>query len=94
VPWQRELAEEHPEQLLRGLIHSDGCRVVNRITASGKTYTYPRYEFTNASDDIRGLFTAACDQLGIGLRRMNERNISVARRASVALLDEFVGPKS
>jgi hypothetical protein len=60
----------------------------------GKVYEYPRYNFTNASDDIRTLFTSACDGLGIQWRRMNERNISVARRESVALLDEFVGPKN
>jgi hypothetical protein len=92
--WQREIVAEHPNQLLRGLIHSDGCRVVNRVRVKGKAYEYPRYQFTNASEDIRALFTAACDQLGIEWRRMNERNISVARRDSVARLDEFVGPKN
>jgi hypothetical protein len=45
------------------------------------------------SADIRGLFCDACDRLGIAWRRMNARNISVARRAAVARLDEFVGPK-
>jgi hypothetical protein len=32
--------------------------------------------------------------LGIEWRAMNRWNISVARRASVAQLDEFVGPKA
>jgi hypothetical protein len=58
-----------------------------------KLYTYPRYNFSNASADIRKLFCDACDLLGIEWRVMNARNISVARRASVARLDEFVGPK-
>ena len=29
--WQLELTHAHPGSLLRGLIHSDGCRVVNRF---------------------------------------------------------------
>jgi hypothetical protein len=73
---------------------SDGCRFINRICAKRKTYEYPLYNFTNASGDIRNLFTGTCDQLGIRWRRMNERNISVARRKSVARLDEFIGPKN
>jgi hypothetical protein len=92
--WQQEIVTEQPGRFLRGLIHSDGSRFTNRVRVKGKTYEYPRYNFTNASDDIRGLFSAACDQLGIAWRRMNERNISVARRDAVARLDEFVGPKN
>lgn len=68
---------------------------MNRVRGqSGLRYVYPRYIFTNASDDIRWLFCDACDALGIDWRRMNARNISIARRASVELLDQFVGPKS
>jgi Homeodomain-like domain len=91
--WQHELVREQPEQLIRGLIHSDGCRFDNRVRVAGKTYIYPRYNFTSASDDIRDLFTSACDRLGIKWRRMNARNISIARRESVGQLDSFVGPK-
>jgi hypothetical protein len=94
VDWQQRIVERQPEQFLRGLIHSDGCRFINRVRIKGKTYEYPRYNFTSASDDIRGLFTSTCDLLGIEWRRMNARNISVARRASVARMDEFIGPKS
>jgi hypothetical protein len=36
----------------------------------------------------------ACDRIGVEWRQMNRWNISVARRASVALLDRFIGPKS
>ena len=43
---------------------------------------------------IRALFCWACDLLGIEWRVMNEWNISVARRESVATLDEFIGPKA
>jgi hypothetical protein len=92
--WQRELVELEPGRFLRGLIHSDGSRTMNRVRSpAGKQYVYPRYEFCNVSDDIRGLFTWTCDLVGVEWKRMNHKTISVARRASVALLDEFVGPK-
>ena len=52
-----------------------------------------RYQFTNASPDIRAIFCDACDALGIEWRRMKEGDISVARRGSVAKLDAFIGPK-
>ena len=32
APWQRAIVDERPEPFLRGLIHSDGCRCVNRFT--------------------------------------------------------------
>ncbi|HEV8373977.1 MAG TPA: helix-turn-helix domain-containing protein [Actinomycetota bacterium] len=35
----------------------------------------------------------ACDALGIEWRPHNRWSLSVARRGSVALLDQFVGPK-
>lgn len=93
APWQQELVHRDPRPLLRGLIHSDGCRVLNR--ASGTDYPpYPRYHFTNASADIREIFTRTCDAIGVEWRYNDPRNISVARRASVAILDSFIGPKT
>jgi hypothetical protein len=91
--WQMELVRAQPEQFLRDLIHSDGCRFTNRVRTGGKAYVYPRYNFTNASEDIRGLFTSTCDLLGIEWTQMNARDISIAKRSSVDRLDEFVGPK-
>jgi hypothetical protein len=93
VAWQRKIVECHPGRLLRGLIHSDGCLSVNTIRHPKKTYVYPRYLFSNRSDDIRRIFCDACDQLGIEWRVMNRWNISVARHESIALLGEFVGQK-
>lgn len=95
--WQSTLVRSHPRELLRGLIHSDGSRAINRVhrrTNHGvKKYRYIRYFFTNASPDIRSMFTETCALAGVDCRRMTERDISVARRASVALLEEFIGPK-
>ena len=93
APWQQAIVDEHPGALARGLIHSDGWRGMNRVTAKGKVYSYPRYQFCNRSDDIKRIFCEACDALGVEWRRMNAFNISVAKRASVARLDEFIGPK-
>ena len=80
-----------------GLIHSDGCRAMNRVrraTLGGvKESEYPRYFFSNASSDIRAIFAWTCELLGVDWRRTTERNISVARRESVAILDSFIGPK-
>ena len=66
---------------------------MNLIRGRDKVYSYPRYFFTNTSADIRALFCDACDRLGIQWRRTNATNISVARRESVARMDEFIGPK-
>jgi hypothetical protein len=96
--WQREVVDRHPEQFLRGLIHSDGCRVINRFKTrlpSGRVaeYEYPRYFFSNLSADIRDLFCEYCKRLGVRWTQSNHRNISVSHRRSVAILDAFVGPK-
>lgn len=90
--WQREIVEKHPDEFVRGLIHSDGCRTTNRFRTklpSGRVaeYAYPRYFFSNLSGDIRGLFCAACDALGVRWTISNPRNVSVAHRVSVAKLD-------
>jgi hypothetical protein len=52
APWQQDLVDAHPWQLLRGLIHSDGCRAMNTVRRGDKTYRYPRYFFSNESTDI------------------------------------------
>jgi hypothetical protein len=91
--WQRRITHRVPEALLRGLIHSDGTRHLNRIVHPKKTYEYPRYQFSNRSDDIHAIFCEHLDLLDIPWRRMNRWTIAVSRRAAVARLDEFVGPK-
>ncbi len=96
-PWQDEVVRAHDAEFVRGLIHSDGCRALNRVRRRLKDgdrwYEYPRYFFSNASDDIRRLFTDALDRLDIDWRQSNTRIISIARKDAVARLDQFVGPK-
>jgi hypothetical protein len=92
--WQLALVEAHNALFLKGLIESDGCRDSNRVKVAGTYREYPRYTFSNASSDIRGIFTDTCDRLGVHWTRMSERIIAIARRADVAFLDTFIGPKS
>lgn len=89
-PWQEVLVKEATEQFIRGLIDSDGCRVV----ANDRGVRSARYHFSNRSDDIRALFCAALDELGIPWTRPRWFEVAVYRKAAVARLDEFVGPKA
>jgi hypothetical protein len=93
--WQRDVTLRHPEALLRGLIHSDGSRSLNTVRArvTGVVYRYPRYSFSNRSEDIKAIFCEHLDLIGIEWRRMGSWNISIARKDAVAALDRFVGPK-
>jgi hypothetical protein len=88
--WQEVLVKTATEQFIRGLIDSDGCRVV----ANDRGVRSVRYHFSNRSDDIRGLFCAALDELGIPWTRPRWFEVAVYRKAAVARLDEFVGPKA
>jgi hypothetical protein len=87
--WQRTLVAKHPEQLLRGLIHSDGCRFVN----TGRKWRHPRYSFSNRSEDILRIFRETCDLVGVRWTTA-PHTVYVSRVRDVALLDEFIGPKA
>lgn len=99
--WQQRIVDANPWAFIRGLIHSDGCRIINWTTrpvgGERKRYEYPRYFFSNKSDDIRKLFSDTLTAVGVQwttlARGSDPFNISVARRASVALMDAHVGPK-
>ena len=96
-PWQRTIVTRNPGHFARGLFHSDGYRGINRVLAhladGDRWYEYPRYLFTNESSDILRLCGETLDRLGVAWRFSRRNVISVARRAAVARLDEFVGPK-
>lgn len=94
VPWQQEIVDAHPWPLIRGLIHSDGCRAINRVTVHGVRYAYPRYFFVNESRDILGIMAETLDRVGVAYRYNRPNSISIARREAVAAMDAHVGPKS
>lgn len=95
--WQQRLAERWPKALIRGLIQSDGCRFIN--TGRGN-WRHPRYLFSNVSSDIASIFCTACDCLDLHWTaafpsdETKAISIYVSRKADVARMDEFVGPKA
>jgi hypothetical protein len=91
--WQRAVTTAEPHALVRGLIHSDGCRFIAAQRVGGKTYRYSRYSFSNRSDDIKAIFCEHLNLLGIGWTQPNAFQIAIDRRPEVAKLDAFVGPK-
>jgi len=88
--WQRKHVARWPALLLRGLIHSDGCRFQN----TGRNWSHPRYSFANNSEGIKRIFCDACDLLGLHWTVSGPKTIYVSRVADVAVLDRFVGPKA
>jgi hypothetical protein len=95
--WQQDIVRAYPADFLRGLFHSDGCRVANWVTrivaGERKRYDYPRWQFVNHSDDIRRFCTDALDVLEIRWRQSSWHTISVSTRAGVTRLDELIGRK-
>ena len=95
--WQQTIVDRYPGDFVRGLIHSDGCRGMNRVRRTWadkeRWYEYPRYTFSNKSLDILELCGAALDRIEVDWRYARPDVISVAKRDAVARLDEFVGPK-
>lgn len=82
-PWQQDLVRGAPHLLLRGFIHSDGCRFVS----TGRDgWRAPRYAFANLSADIRAIFMDACVQLGVRSTTSGS-TVYVSRKDDVELLD-------
>lgn len=91
--WQQRIVAAHHRPFLRGLIHSDGTRIVATERKGSYTRRAPRYAFSNLSEDIKGLFCESCNAIGVHWTRPSDRQIAIYRGASVAILDEFIGPK-
>lgn len=87
--WQEVLVQSWPEHFVRGLIHSDGCRVI----AVDRKRLSTRYHFSNRSKDIKNLFCDALDRLSISWTRPSSHVVAIYRKDAVARLDEFIGPK-
>jgi hypothetical protein len=87
--WQEQLIQRDRETFIRGLIHSDGCRVI----ASDRGVKSVRYHFSNRSEDIKALLCESLDAFGIPWTRPSDRQIAIYRKDAVGRLDQFVGPK-
>jgi len=92
--WQQQLVAIDPWAFIRGLVHSDGCRALNRVRVKGREYHYPRYFFANESTDILEIAGWALDLVGVEWRFNRRNSISVARRTAVRRMDEHIGPKT
>jgi hypothetical protein len=92
--WQVRIVRSHVRPFIRGLIHSDGCRIIATERQGHRIRKAPRYIFSNASTEILELFAAACELVEVRFTRPCPREIAIYRKDSVARLDEFVGPKS
>ncbi len=96
--WQQRIVETYPLEFFRGLYHSDGSRFSNIV--NGKDY--PRYQFTNLSEDIRRLFCETSDRLGLhwtmkqrrSLPRDYAMDVFISKGKDVEFLDSVIGPKS
>ena len=53
----------------------------------------PALRLLSGVDGYPGDFLLACDQLGVHWTKSGERTIYVFRKADVAKLDTFIGPK-
>ncbi len=81
--WQCYVGTRHTGRLVRGLFHSDGWRGQNVVAhRDGRRYRYPRYEFTNKSDDIMRICQDAFTRLDIAWRMSGRYRLSVARRGA------------
>jgi hypothetical protein len=86
--------------MMRTCVRASGRPTTRALPPSSYAYLlglylgrYSRYSFSNRSDDIRGIFCEHLDLLGIGWTQPNAFQIAIDRRAEVAKLDAFVGPK-
>lgn len=91
--WQQRIVGEQTERFLRGLIHSDGTRIVATERKGAYVRRAPRYAFRNRSEDILELFRRGCESAGVHCTRASPTQIAIYSKAAVARLDEFVGPK-
>jgi hypothetical protein len=89
-PWQAEIVARNHHLFVRGLIHSDGCRII----ANDRGRLTPRYHFSNRSEHIKALFCESLDAMGVRWTRPCNQQIAIYRKADVAVLDRFIGPKS
>ena len=75
-------------------LSTDRERNISVRSPCRKGRPFVRCHLTDNSDDIRGIFFAACRRIDVTCRQHIWKGASVARRHSVARLDEFIGPKA
>ena len=99
--WQRRDRADGTtrRQLIRGLLHSDGCRVINRVhrrlsATRRRRMSYVRYFLSNHSGDIRRAVHRSLQHGWASTLGTTTGTACPSRDdASVARLDTFVGPE-
>lgn len=94
LEWQKEIIA--PIELLKGLIHSDGCFYTEKINDK---YTYERFVFSNKSIDLHDIFQKACNTLNIEYDFQHKGNVNfawqtrISKKESVKKLKQIIGTK-
>lgn len=98
--WQQNIVDAYPLQFWKGLYQTDGSRFKNIVNGTD----YPRYQFTNVSQDIIQLFCDTTDKLGVHWtiksrppRKATHQlafDVFISKRKDVQYLDRMVGAKS
>lgn len=90
LDWQKVLISRYPKMFLRGLVHSDGSRYLADSCSKRITYC-----FVNRSKEFRDHFRYCCSLLNIqpGPTDSAYDTIFVNRKASIEILDSFIGPR-
>lgn len=92
--WQKEIIVY--EDLIKGLIHSDGCFYSEKIDDK---YNYERFMFSNKSIDLHEIFQQSCDYLKIEYDFQHKGNVKgnwqtrISKKESVKKLKQFIGTK-
>jgi hypothetical protein len=87
--WQEEIVSPPRRHFVRGLIHSDGCRIVANDPGPEKR----SIPLPNKSEDIKALYRDSLDALGVHWTQPCGSQVAVYQKSSVAILEEFIGPK-
>ncbi len=93
VEWQQMIVEANRKPFIRGLIHSDGTRIIATERKGSYVRQAPRYAFSNKSEGHQAAVLRELRRHRRPLDPPSDCQIAIYRKASVALLDEFVGPK-
>lgn len=87
--WQKFIVEAFPEFFIMGLLHSDGCYYIRKVSS----YEYPSFQFTNKSKDIMNLFTDSLDIIKLKYKIQEKSSgvlvCNIDRRSEVQKILEF-----
>jgi hypothetical protein len=96
-PWQQEIVNNHLGDFARGLFHSDGCRLINRVRrplkGGDRFYEYPRYLLSTCQPTYTGCAARRWTGSGWPGGSRSRPRSRLRGGEAVASLDEFVGPK-